>query len=207
MKSPTPHYRALLRSVNKAKLITRGVNKLGCETDLQHLKLQSYILLCHSALEQYIEDLGLSAAQAARTIFARSGTITRTLVALISSKLIHDLPEKSKARISTELLSNIDQFSEEAFNRYRGIVSNNNGIVKRDQQKIFVPIGVDPETVDLVLMNNLHAFGAKRGDVAHKFRVQRTDTLTAVETDLTTIIKGIIVYDQAACQALKSRLR
>jgi len=188
-------------------LITGGVNKLGCETDLQHLKLQGYILLCHSALEQYLEDLGLTAAQAARDIFSNTGVITKTLVALISSKLVDDLPEKSKTKVKTELLSNIEEFSKEAFNRYRSVVISNNGIVKKDQNKILLPIGVDPSSVDLVLMNNLHAFGANRGDVAHKFKVQRTHTLTAIDTNLATILEGIIAYDQAVCDALKFRMR
>ena len=207
MKSPTPHLRALRSSLRKAKLITGGIDKLGCKTDLQHLKLQSYILLCHSALEQYIEDLGLSAAQAARSEYTNSGVITKTLIALIASKLVDDLPEKSKIRLTSELTSNVEEFSKEAFNRYRSVVSANNGIVDRDQKKILVPIGVDPVSVDVVLMNNLHGFGAKRGDVAHKFKVQRADTLTAVETDLATILTGIIAYDQAACDALKARVK
>lgn len=207
MKSPTPYYRNLLGSLRKAKLIIGGVNKLGCETDLQHLKLQSYILLCHSALEQYIEELGLSAAREARTMYVNSGIITKTLVALISSKLIDDLPEKGRSKLTSEFLSNIEEFSKEAFNRYRVVVSSNHGITDKDQSKILVPVGVDPKTTDLVLMNNLHAFGAKRGDVAHRFRVQRTDTLTAVETDLATIIAGIVVYDQAVCNALKYRMK
>ena len=70
-----------------------------------------------------------------------------------------------------------------------------------------MPIGVDPESVDIFLMNILHAFGARRGEVAHKFRVQRTETLTAVETELTTIVKNIIAYDQAVCDALKLRMK
>lgn len=206
MKSPTTHYKVLLGSLRKARLITGGINRLGCASDLQHLKLQSYILLCHSALEQYIEDLGMSAAHSARISFKTSGVITKTLVALISSKLIEDLPPKSKVKIASDLNSNLDEFSQEAFNRYRYVISSNNGIVHRDQKNIFVPIGVDPETLDIVLMNNLHAFGTKRGDVAHKFKVQRTETLTAVETDLKTIVSGIITYDQAVCAALKSRM-
>ena len=207
MKSPTPFYRSLRSSLSKAKLITGGIDKLGCKTDLQHLKLQSYILLCHSALERYIEDLGLSAAKAARVKFVETGVITKTLVSLISSKLIDDLPEKGRAKLSADLSSNVDEFSKEAFNRYRSAIISNNGIVDRDQRKILVPIGVVPETVDVVLMNNLHTFGAKRGDVAHKFKVKRTETLTAVQTDLSTIVAGIIAYDQAVCDALRSRMR
>jgi len=207
MKSPTQHYRALTSSLRKAKLITGGINKLGCDTDLQHLKLQAYILLCHAALEQYIEDLALAAAQAARSKYAGSGVITKTLVALISSKLVDDMSTKSKLRLTTDLSSNVEEFSKEAFNRYHDVVKANNGIVDRDQKKILVPIGVDPESVDVVLMNNLHTFGARRGDVAHKFKVQRTETLTSVDTELTTISTSIIGYDQAVCEALRSRLR
>ncbi|MBJ7442645.1 MAG: hypothetical protein JHD35_26985 [Sphingopyxis sp.] len=206
MKFPTPHYRKLVASLRKAKLITGGINKLGCQTDLQHLKLQSYILLCHAALEQYIEELGLSAAQTARSTYANSGVITKTLVALISSKLVNDLPEKSKNKLTSELTSNIEEFSKEAFNRYRKVINSNNGIVEKDQNSILIPIGVDPASVDLVLKNNLHSFGAKRGDVAHKFIVKRVETLTAIETDLTTIVSGIVAYDKAVCDALKSRM-
>lgn len=207
MKSPTPHYRALTASLRKARLITGGINKLGCETELQHLKLQSYVMLCHAALEQYIEDLGLSAAQTARQIYSNSGVITKTLVALISSKLIDDLPVKGKIKISSDISSNLEEFSKEAFTRYRSVVTSNNGIVERDQRKILLPIGVDPASVDVALRNSLDAFGVKRGELAHKFKVKREDTLTSVETDLNGIAAGIIAYDQAVCDALKSRMR
>jgi hypothetical protein len=207
MNSPTPQYRALLNSLRKAKLVTGGVNKLGCQTDLQHLKLQSYILLCHSALEEYLENIGLSAAETARKTYKDTGVITKTLVSLISAKLIDDISEKSKAKIAAGLASDIEEFSKEAFNKYRALVQANNGIVDRDQDKILVPIGVNPKTVDLVLRNNLHAFGGKRGDVAHKFKVRRTETLTAVETDLTTISTGLLAYDSAVCETLKSRMK
>jgi RiboL-PSP-HEPN len=202
MRSPTPHYRTLCKSLKKARLIVNGINELECETDLQHLKLQAYILLCHSALEQYIEELGLSAAIAARKAFVDSGVITKTLVALISSKLIDDISEKGKMRLSAELVSNIEEFS-----RYRSVVTANNGIIKRNQQNIFVPIGVDPSSIDLALTNNLHAFGSSRGDVAHKFRVRRTDTLSAVSTNLATIVSGVIALDEAVCKALRARMR
>jgi hypothetical protein len=132
--------------------------------------------------------------------------ITRTLVALISAKLVEDVSEKSKLKLTSELSSNIEEFSKEAYNRYYAVVKANNGIIKKDQKKILVPVGVDPESVDVALMNTLDAFGAKRGDVAHKFKVARTDTLTAVQTDLTTIMSGITVYDQAVCKALKHRM-
>ncbi len=206
MNSPTQHYVKLRESLKKAEVITRGIDRRECKTELQHLKLQAYVLLCHSALEEYIEDLGLSVAQQARSLFSNSGLITRALVALISSRLVDELSEKGKRRVTSELTTNIDQFSQEAFNRYRDAVAANNGIVARDQRRILIPIGVDPEAVDVVLMNAMHTFGARRGDVAHKFKVQRADTLSAVATDLSAILVGLLAYDAAACDAIAQRL-
>ncbi|MDR5746437.1 hypothetical protein QCE73_25015 [Caballeronia sp. LZ029] len=90
--------------------------------------------------------------------YVDSGIITKALVTLISSKLIDDLSEKSKSKLTTDLSSNAGEFSKEAFNRYRTVVKSNNGIVDRDQKRFLVPIGFDPATVDVVLMNNLHVF-------------------------------------------------
>jgi hypothetical protein len=43
-----------------------------------------------------------------------------------------------------------------------------------------LPIGVDPENTDVVLMQAMHNSGAKRGEVAHSFKVRRNDTLADV---------------------------
>ena len=101
MNSPTQHYVKLRESLKKAEVITRGIDRRECKTELQHLKLQAYVLLCHSALEEYIEDLGLSVAQQARSLFSNSGLITRALVALISSRLVDELSEKGKRRVTS----------------------------------------------------------------------------------------------------------
>lgn len=206
MNSPTRHYEELILALDKARLITSGVNRLECNTDLQHLKLQSYILLCHAAFEQYLERLGQDAALSARKLFSEMGVISKTLVALISSKLIEDLGEKSRAKLSSDVVSNMEEFSKEACNQYLKVVRGNHGIVAKDQKKILIPVGVDPEVIDIVLMNNLARFGSKRGDVAHSFIVKRTDTLTSVETDLNAIVSSILAFDSAVCEALSCRL-
>ena len=110
MKSPTEEYRNLKRSIKKAELIIGGVDKLGCKTELQHLKLQSYVLLCHAALEQYIESIGLEVALKARSIFSDSGVITKTLVALVSARLVDDPGVKGRNKLSSDLVSNLNEF-------------------------------------------------------------------------------------------------
>lgn len=207
MKSPTRQYKDLKKALKNAKKITRGVNMHECKSDLQFLKLHSYILLCHSAIEEYIEKLGEAVALEARKIFVQDGVITKSLVALVSAKIIDDLPEKSRKKISSDLVGNIEEFSKEAFNRYRSIVVGNNGITIKDQAAVFLPIGVDPEITDFVLMQAMNSFGAKRGEVAHSFKVRRNDTLADVMASVNTIENLLSGYDLAACKCISARMR
>jgi hypothetical protein len=206
MKSPTRQYKDLKRALSNAKKITRGVDMHECKNDLQFLKLHSYILLCHSAIEEYIEKLGEEVALEARRVFTRDGVITKALIAMVSAKIIDDLPEKGRKRVSTDLVVNIDEFSKEAFNRYKSILKSNNGITTKDQMAVLLPIGVDPENTDLVLMQAMHNFGAKRGEVAHSFKVRRNDTLADVWASVNTIANLLVGYDQAACRCIVTRM-
>jgi hypothetical protein len=177
MQSPTDHYSKLKAHIAHARKILRNVDRKECRNDLQHLKLRSYVLLSHSIVEEFIEDLGLEVALNARRIFCDDGIITKALVALVTSQVLSDVKEKSKSKIGTDLVRNLDAFSEEAFNAYRATITSNNGVKPENLRKIFVPIGIDPETVDLSLVNSMKALGEKRGGLAHKFAIQQELTL------------------------------
>ena len=199
MLSPTAHYQKLLGNIKHARKIVTRVDNEQCRNDLQHLKLRSYVLLCHSIVEEFIEDLGLEVALEARRLFANDGVITRALVALVTSQVLFE-------KIDSDLVRNLDAFSEEAFTTYRNSVSSNNGIKPDDLKRVFVPIGVDPEAVDLALVNSMKALGEKRGGLAHKFAIQQELTLSAFDTDLSSIIRDLEVLDQEACSNLAVRM-
>jgi len=206
MRSPTPYLRELRRSLKKAEMLVSGVDPNDAKTVLQNLKLRGYILLSHAVIEEYLENLTSNVALEARTIYKKNGILTHALVSLISSKLIVDVHPKNSNKLSNNLVSNIDVFSEEACSRFIALVNNNNGIKEKDQNSLLMPIGVSPSDVDPALMNALSNFGDTRGNVAHKFTgIQNVSTLANVKGSIDYIARDIEIYDMAAVKNLRKR--
>ena len=203
MESPTPYYLKMLENLTHARKIVHRVDPGECGSDLQHLKLRSYVLLCHSVIEEYIEDLGLGIAMASRKRFLDDGIISKSLVGLVTAKVLDEVKrERAKSKIGLDLVRNLQIFSEEAFNQYRSGILANHGIKPENLSNIFVPIGFDPQQVDLSLVNALKSLGEKRGGLAHKFAIRQELTLSAFETDLTAIKRDLILFDEEACRCL-----
>tara|TARA_B100000678_G_scaffold243730_1_gene215491 strand:+ start:1695 stop:2339 length:645 start_codon:yes stop_codon:yes gene_type:complete len=204
---PTEHYIKLEKHIAHARTIVRGVDLHECKTDLQHLKLQSYILLTHAVIEQYVEDLCLEIAKEARSRFSKKNVITQALVGLIAAQV---LSEKSSGRaskkIGSELVRNLDDFSKEAFNKFNEVVKSNHGIKAENLKSLFHPIGIDPIDVDLALVNALESFGTTRGGIAHKFAIKRENTLSDVESGLKAMIRDLAALDKEAVAVLESSL-
>jgi hypothetical protein len=172
---------------------------------MQDLKVQAYVLLCHAAIEEYLEKLVLDVARQCIDKYHNHNTICRSLIGLISCGLIARIEEKALSKkISEELFQNIGEFSNVAYGRFRSIVGDNNGIKKTDQKKLMLPIGVDPELEDSATMASLDSFGGKRGAIAHGFKIAKTHTLSEIESDLTTIKAGLLNYDGACMATLTS---
>lgn len=107
MNHPTKQLRQLKKSIQQARRIVAGVPPLACSTPLQHLKLQAFVMLSHSALEDYLEQLGREVVREARRRFNSQGRITHTLVALVTAKAIVDLNDKASKRVTEELTNNL----------------------------------------------------------------------------------------------------
>lgn len=207
MDSPTPHFTKMLGNLKHARKIVYRVDPAGCKNDLQHLKLRSYVMLCHSVVEEYIEDLGLDVALKARRILIEEGQITKALVALVTAGVLDEArQERALRKISSDLVRNLETFSEQAFNLYRGAVASNNGIKPDNLNRIFLPIGFDPSYVDFSLCNILDNLGTRRGGMAHKFVIQQEMTLSSFETDISIIERDLTIFDQEACSCLLARM-
>lgn len=204
MEHPTPHYEALITSIKNMKPLIRQVNPLFCETPLQTLKVRSYILLSHAALEEYLEDLCKDVASIAVRKYKQHGNITNALLGLISSGLLDDISiGKAKKKVKQDLFHNIEIFATEALTQFHSVINNNNGIKKANQLSLLLPIGVDPESTDFATLAALDAFGTKRGDVAHKAKIAKAHTLSEIDSDLNSILNGLKLFDQASCNAIK----
>lgn len=207
MIHPTEHYATLQKHIAHARTIVRGVDSHECKTDLQHLKLQSFILLTHAVIEQYIEDLCLEVAKEARARFVKKSVITKALVGLVAAQVLAEKASgRASKKIGSELVRNLDDFSKEAFNKFTEAVKNNHGIKKDNLRSLFHPIAVDPIDVDLALVNALDSFGTTRGGIAHKFAIKRENTLSDIETSLNAMIRDLASLDKEAVSVLQSSL-
>lgn len=203
MHHPTSHYSDLLAAVRDARVIARRVPANAPLNLVQGLKVQALVLFSHSAFEAYLEAIGWAVAQEAIRIHDTEARITRAFVALMTSKLIVDLTPNVARRLNNELINNMSVFVREANNRYRSVIDSNHGVKERDQKNLLFPIGIDPETVDVILMNNLNAFGTTRGSIAHLFQPIRNElTLADVESKIAAIVTGLATIDAAACNSL-----
>lgn len=200
MNAPTQFYGKMTESLNEAKKLVAGVDPLECKTDLQHLKLQGYILISHSVFEEYLENLGRETARLAKFKFDTEGTITKALLALISTSVVEKISQKSKKKISADLASNLEVFAGEAVSAYFSSLTSNHGVTSNDQKNLFLPLGIDLEAFDIGLSQNLNALGRQRGVVAHSFKLKREDTLSAVQSRLQNILTDLQALDSEACQ-------
>ena len=208
MKSPSKYFRELERSIRSTRAIASSVNPLFCNTKLDELKVKSYILLSHAAIEQYLEDLSFDVALNARNLFVKNGYITKCLIGLISSGILDEVSDgKGKKKISGNVFRNLDQFSSIAYSKYLEVIEGNHGIKKSNLMDLFLPLGVNPEIVDISTVAILESFGQKRGDIAHKAKISKTHTLSEIDSDLKQIVEGLRNFDAAACGSLRSRMK
>lgn len=186
-------------SLTKATTLVATVDPFECKTDLQHLKLQGYILISHSVFEEYLEDLCRTTAQTAKLKFDNEGIITKALLGLISTSVVDKISQKSKKKVSADLSSNLEFFAGEAVSNYYSSINSNHGITTSDQKNLFLPLGIDLETLDIGLSQNLNNLGRQRGSVAHTFKLKRESTLSDVQSRLQNILRDLESLDKEAC--------
>jgi len=202
--TPTEFYQTLRKAVRQAEALLWGVPEHGSITKLHHIRVQSFVLMTHAAIEQYLEELGEAAALKARKRYKEKGHISKTLLALITSNSIkRNIEGISYVENLSDISVGIEESSKNACTAYVMLCKKNNGIKSKDQKALLLPVGVDPSQVDPVVFNGLNTLGTHRGDIAHKFMVIRSEhTANSIRGELRTLTEGLIGYDQAVCEAL-----
>lgn len=205
MESPTAHYSKLKEALKQLKILVRNVDPIECKTNLQDLKLQSYILLSHAIFEEYLERLAGEIASEARKALRSENHISKVLVGLVASGIVDEVEEKKANRkIVEKTFRSIADFSDTAYNNFLKLIDDNHGVKKENQKKLLLPIGLDPEQIDLATMAALDAFGTRRGGIAHKFKIEREHSLSQIQNEINQITLGLVNFDEAACEALKT---
>ncbi|HHJ18819.1 MAG TPA: hypothetical protein ENJ84_03155 [Gammaproteobacteria bacterium] len=203
MKSPTKPYKALKASLKNIRKILVRVPESECLSPLDHLKVQSYVLLAHAAFEQYIEEIVTVVSRKAHSQLKNDDRVCRAMLSLVASEAMQQVDDdvarrKIKSSVGSDLLS----FASSAVSNLTLDIQANHGITTADQRKLLLQIGVDPEEVDLTVSAALNAFGTKRGSIAHKVKMKTTETRSSVLSETEQIRIGLIAFDAAACRQL-----
>jgi len=207
MKSPTKAYKQLKRSLTELKPILNRVPLMLCDTNLQHLKVQSFVFLSHAAFEVYVEELSRSVSEEAVRLLNVDGIITKALISMTAWETIAQVDDDIKRKkIKLEVANNFKTFANASKINLHKQIEDNHGIRKVNLRDLLVPIGVDPEIVDMATFAALDALGLKRGHIAHKVKIQREETRSSIIGEVNTILEGLKNYDREACICIEKRM-
>ncbi len=204
MKSPTEPYKELSASLKNIRKILVRVPESECVSPLDHLKVQSYVLLAHAAFEQYIEEIVTMVSRQAHSQLKDDSRVCRAMLSLVASEAMQQVNDDvARRKIKSSVASDLLGFASSAVSNLTRDIQANHGVTTADQRKLLLSIGVDPEGVHLEVSAALNAFGTKRGSIAHKFKVKTSETRSSVLSETKQILAGLIAFDAAACLQLK----
>lgn len=134
----------------------------------------AYHILIHAEIEAYIENRSWDIALAAKEKWDNEKKATRIILALLAfSGLSMDKPPHS---ILPDQPSQLDSWEERirlsskvtrAANGFYLVITNNHGIKEANVIRMLLPIGVNPDELDTVLLADLNSYGETRGYFAH----------------------------------------
>lgn len=151
----------LERNILPAQRLTGNYTKI--ERDL----IKSFLLLAHAEIEAYFEDKVTEKVNKALDKW----TNERKKSACLSAVLAFSGNELSYENIRKVDSNNIEFRVNRAVSHYLGLVNKNNGVKEKDILNLIIPIGIELSELDNTWLSIMEAFGATRGNIAHKSNV------------------------------------
>lgn len=197
--SSSSRFRTLTKELNRLKRqFLPKINPMGIYSD-RHLALTiAYRVLAHAEIEAYFEDRVGEVAIDAVKDWKNRGKISRTLLSLLAfSGQMMDVPPNKLASLKG---IRIDEKIESAITFFMYTIRNNHGIKEANILSLLLPIGVDVDELDSVLLATLNTFGKERGLVAHSSATSyRTTQLPDPANELNRIqqiTQGLLQIDK-----------
>lgn len=189
-------YRALKSRLKELEkhYIKAFYEKDPCDwTKRQHDLARGYRVLCHAEIESYLEDMAMDLLTYSRDRWNGDKEVTIIMTSLLT---YFYRPEK------TDKLSTM--FNKATIDFRKQVIEGNHGIKESNIKKLFIPLGVDVESLDTAWISTLDTYGSKRGETAHtSARVQRTIDLITEKQDLQNIVEGIEVLENIVSELKK----
>lgn len=159
----------------KADLLPSNFTDVFEYTREEITKTIAFRVLAHAEIESYLEDRAEEIALNAIKQWKNNGIVNRTLISLLAfSDIKMDKPPDKIRPIQQSQVSvwddkvQLNNKIESAVSNFFYAINKNNGIKEENIMRLLLPIGIDCNEFDQVLINDLNSFGTKRGQAAHK---------------------------------------
>jgi len=170
-------YKILKRQIRRLRrdLLPGRFNAGGRYSREEITKTIAYRVLVHAEIEAYLEDRAWGIVLKAKRAWEEKSTLSKTVLTLIAFS--GRLMEKPPNTMHPEQLSQAGQWEERvkvskkidiAVNDFYRVVEGNHGIKEENVVNLLLPIGVECDELDSVLVADLNSYGESRGLVAHK---------------------------------------
>jgi RiboL-PSP-HEPN len=151
---------------------------------------RAYVVLAHAELEAYIEDRASEIAHRAEINWQTKRRHSQVIRKLCASHNVRAnqpwMPfTKDPLRITSALQS------------YKALVGSNHGIKETNLMKLVFPLGIQYQTIDPALINDLDTFGSFRGGIAHSsIKTQQPIDIEGQYKKVEVIIKRLKAFDR-----------
>lgn len=200
------HFQELERRIRELRkhLLPNAFSSTGTYTERVHDRARGFRVLVHAEIEAYLEEM---AAEIVGKKIKEWDTSSKPSYAIISLLAAYHagwvMDENEESIFSPDKRKKpkekIQEIVTRAHEQYRAtIIGQNNGIKVDDLKAIFLPLGVDFDTVDQTWLANMNTYGTDRGKIAHQAKRAQTQIDPKTEKDTVYALKaGIKEFDKA----------
>lgn len=134
----------------------------------------SFRLLCHAAIEEYLESRVIMVAVKSSAAM-KAGKMSHAAACLLSFSETHfglppdtlSAPQPTQSKVWPEKIDIKERSRLTSSSFVASVRSDNHGIRERNILRLLLPVGFDINKIDPVLLAELDSFGQSRGQFAH----------------------------------------
>jgi len=185
-------------------LLPHEFDPTGSYADEVYTRAAGYRLLAHAEFEAYIEDRVREVALTAVQAWKSKKRASRTIVALLaySGQTMDTTPpsmrptDPGQAKLWSQKLDFTNRIEASVAALFHSI-HENHGTKENNLLRLLLPIAIDVNQIDPVLLADMNSFGERRGETAHRsasarLQLDPKDELATVEA----IAKGLQDVDK-----------
>jgi hypothetical protein len=170
---------------------------------LHQLRLRSFVLICHAAFEEYLEQLSLAVLSESLNAFEHDGKIRDPLLSACGYYKLSLGVAGVDRRTGDAAHDLLHDLFKKAIDEHTIAIDGVHGIKTKDQDAILLPIGVNLFMFDRLLSQALNSFGGTRGKYAHGLGAKMILPRAGWESTVQNLLRLILPLDNMLCNRHK----